>query len=87
MDAEIQYANTERKLLAIVFACQSFSTYLLGRSFTAENDHKLLEMIAIKNLASVPPHLQSSVPIHSARLAASTKTCATYSKEILGLQR
>ena len=33
------------------------------------------------------PHSQSSVPTHSARLAASTKTWATCSKEILGLQR
>ena len=37
-------------LLAIVFACQCFSTYLLGRSFVAESDHKPLEMIAMKNL-------------------------------------
>ena len=34
-DAETRYANIERELLAIVFACQRFSTYLLGRSFTA----------------------------------------------------
>ena len=41
-----------------MFACQRLSTYLLGRSFIAESDHKLLEMIAMKNLANVPPHLQ-----------------------------
>ena len=35
-----------------------FSTYLLGRSFVAESDHKPLEMIAMKNLANVPPRLQ-----------------------------
>ena len=29
MDAETRYTNIERKLLAIVFACQHFSTYLL----------------------------------------------------------
>ena len=34
------------------------SMYLLGRSFIAESDHKLLEMIAMKNLTNVPPHLQ-----------------------------
>ena len=54
-DAE---TNIERELLAIVFACQHFSTYLLGRSFVAESDHKPLELIAMKNLANVPPHLQ-----------------------------
>ena len=58
MEAETRYANIERELLAIVFVCQHFSTYLLGRSFVAESDHKLLEMIAMKNLASAPSHLQ-----------------------------
>ena len=57
-DAETRYANIERELLAIVFACQWFSTYLLGRSFVAESDHKPLEMIAMKNLANAPPRLQ-----------------------------
>ena len=58
MDAETQYTNIERELLAIVFPCQHLSTYLLGRSFIAESDHKPLEMIAIKNLANVSPCLQ-----------------------------
>ena len=53
--AETRYANIERELLAIVFACQQFSTYLLGRSFITESDHKPLEMIAMKNLANMPP--------------------------------
>ena len=57
-DMETRYANIERELLAIVFACQRFSTYLLGRRFIAESDHKPLEMIAMKNLANAPPHLQ-----------------------------
>ena len=58
MDAETRYANIERELVAIIFACQWCSTYLLGRSFIAESDHKLLEMIAMKNLTNVLPHLQ-----------------------------
>ena len=57
-DTETRYTNIERELLAIVFACQCFSTYLLERSFVAESDHKPLEMIAMKNLANAPPHLQ-----------------------------
>ena len=57
-DVETRYANIEKKLLAIAFACQRFSTYLLGRSFIAESDHKPLEMIAMKNLANALPHLQ-----------------------------
>ena len=59
-DAETRYVNIERELLAIVFACQCFSTYLLGRSFVAESDHKPLEMIAMKNLANAPPRLQEN---------------------------
>ena len=58
VDLETRYTNIERELLAIVFACQHFSTYLPGRSFVAESDHKLLEMIAMKNLVNVPPCLQ-----------------------------
>ena len=53
-----RYANIERELLTIMFACQRFSTYLLGRSFIAESDHKLLEMIAMKNLTNALPRLQ-----------------------------
>ena len=57
-DTETRYANIERELLAIVFACQRFNTYVLGRSFTVESDHKPLEMIHLKSLASAPPRLQ-----------------------------
>ena len=39
---QTRYANIERELLAIILACQHFSTYLLGRSFIAESDHKPL---------------------------------------------
>ena len=57
-DTETRYANIERELLAIVFACQWFNTYVLGRPFTVESDHKPLEMIYQKSLASALPRLQ-----------------------------
>ena len=57
-DTETRYANIERELLAIVFACQRFNTYVLGRPFTVESNHKPLEMIHQKSLASAPPRLQ-----------------------------
>ena len=57
-DTEQRYANIERELLAIVFACQHLNTYVLGRPFMVESDYKLLEMIHHKSLASVPPCLQ-----------------------------
>ena len=57
-DTETRYANIERELLAIVFACQQFNMYVLGRPFTVESDHKPLEMTHQKSLASAPPRLQ-----------------------------
>ena len=57
-DTETRYANMERELFAIVFACQRFNMYMLGRQCTVESDHKPLEMIHQKSLASAPPRLQ-----------------------------
>ena len=54
-DTETRYANIERELLAIVFTCQRFNIYVLGRPFTVEADHKPLEMIHQKSLASAHP--------------------------------
>ncbi|MCG8626417.1 MAG: RNA-directed DNA polymerase, partial [Proteobacteria bacterium] len=61
-DTETRYANIERELLAIVFACQRFNTYMLGRQFTVESDHKPLEMIHLKSLASAPPPSSENAP-------------------------
>ena len=55
---ETRYANIERELLAIVFACIRFNTYLQGRRFTVQSDHKPLEMIHLKSMHNAPPHLQ-----------------------------
>ena len=48
----------ERELLVIVFTCQQFNTYILGRNFTVESDHKPLNMIHVKDLANVPSWLK-----------------------------
>ena len=53
-----QYVNTEREMLAAVFRAERFHTYVYGRSFTIESDHKLLESISRKNLAETPARLQ-----------------------------
>ena len=58
IDTETRYANIERELLAIVFSCQWFNTYILGRPFTVESDHKPLEKIHQKSLARARPRLQ-----------------------------
>ena len=57
-DTETRYTNIKRELLAIVFGCKKFHTYLYGRSFVVESDHKPLEMICLKNLISAPVRLQ-----------------------------
>ncbi len=57
-EAEQRYANIERELLAVVFGCTRFHTYLYGADFKVESDHKPLENIQHKSLASTPPRLQ-----------------------------
>ena len=57
-DAERRYANIEREMLAVVYACEKFHNYVYGRHFTVRSDHKPLEMIHLKNLGAAPPRLQ-----------------------------
>jgi hypothetical protein len=51
------YAHIEKELLAIVFATERFHTYVYGRQFTVETDHKPLTAIVKKSLASAPKRL------------------------------
>ena len=56
---ERNYAPLEAEALAIVFACEHFDSYLLGRdSITIHSDHKPLEMIFGKSILSAPKRLQ-----------------------------
>ena len=55
---EQHYANNERELLACVFGAEHFWTYVFGRHFTIESDHRSLEQISMKNLADAPVRLQ-----------------------------
>ena len=57
-DTEKRYANIERELLACVFGAERFHTYIYGKHFTIESDHKPLEMISSKNLTAAPARLQ-----------------------------
>ena len=45
---EQRYANNERELLACVFGTECFRTYVFGRHFTIESNHKSLEQISMK---------------------------------------
>ena len=57
-DCERRYVNIEREMLAVVFGCERFHTFVYGKRFTVESDHKPLEMIHMKNLAAAPQRLQ-----------------------------
>ena len=57
-DTETWYANIKRELLAIVYSCEKFNTYLYRRTFLVETGHKPLEMISMKNLIAAPVRLQ-----------------------------
>ena len=56
--AEQHYSNIERETLALVFGVTRFHTYLFGRHFIIESDHRPLEMICRKSLMQAPPRLQ-----------------------------
>ena len=56
--AEINYAQIEKELLAIVFGLERFEQYVLGRPVKIETDHKPLESIFKKSLISAPKRLQ-----------------------------
>ena len=54
-----RYAQIEKELLAIVFACERFEAYIYGHDrVSIESDHKPLEMIVLKPLSSAPKRLQ-----------------------------
>ena len=56
---ETRYAQIEKELLAIVFACGKFEAYIYGRERVhVETDHQPLETIAVKPLNSAPQRLQ-----------------------------
>ena len=57
--AETCYAQIEKELLSIVFACDRFDAFVYGRDLVnVETDHKPLEAIFIKPLAATPKRLQ-----------------------------
>ncbi|KAK3736764.1 hypothetical protein QZH41_008004 [Actinostola sp. cb2023] len=49
--AETNYAQIEKELLAIVFGCERFNQFTYGREITIHSDHKPLEAIVKKPLA------------------------------------
>ena len=57
--AEKNYAQIEKELLSIVFACEKFHQYVYcQQTVTVESDHKPLEYIWKKPFSKTPPRLQ-----------------------------
>ena len=57
-DTEMRYAQIEKEALALTWACEKFSMYLIGNSFTLETDHKpLISLFGQKNLDALPPQV------------------------------
>ena len=53
-----RYAQIEKKLLAVVFACERFHQYIYSKTVEVHSDHKPLENILKKPLAATPARLQ-----------------------------
>ena len=53
-DTEVNYSTIEKELLAILFFVETFRTYLYGRQFTLETDHRsiIVWLHNVKNLNS-----------------------------------
>lgn len=48
--AETRYVNIDRELLAVVYGCEKFYSYLYGRSLVVKTDHRPLKQIHEKIL-------------------------------------
>ena len=56
---EVKYAQIEKESLAITYACECFSDYLIGKPFHIFTDHKpLVSLLGSKPLDSLPPRVQ-----------------------------
>ena len=57
-ETEHNYAQIEKELLAVVFACKRFDDFVYGRPIEVETDHKPLVTILNKPLCAAPMRLQ-----------------------------
>lgn len=57
-DTEVRYAQIEKELLGLVFACVKFHDYIYGRPVTVETDHQPLITILRKPLHTASVRIQ-----------------------------
>ncbi|XP_046812674.1 uncharacterized protein K02A2.6-like [Lucilia cuprina] len=57
-NSQINYAQIEKELFAIVFGCTRFHQYIYGKNVVVETDHKPLVPLFTKPLYSIPTRLQ-----------------------------
>ena len=57
-DAERNYSQIEKEMLAICFACTKFHQYIYGKCIDVQTDHRPLESILRKPIAKASPRLQ-----------------------------
>ena len=57
-DTEAHYAQIEKEALALTWACEKFSCYILGKHIILETDHKpLVPILSYKHLDNLPPRV------------------------------
>ena len=56
--AEVNYAQIEKEMLAMTYACEKFHPYIYGKQVDVCTDHRPLEAIMKKPIAKAPPRLQ-----------------------------
>lgn len=56
---EQRYAQVEKEALALTWACERFSDFIIGLHFELETDHKpLVSLLGGQALDSLPPRIQ-----------------------------
>ncbi|CAB3983327.1 Transposon Ty3-G Gag-Pol poly [Paramuricea clavata] len=56
---EARYAQIEKEALAVTWACERSSNYIIGKPITIETDHKLLvHLLTNHTIDKLPPRLQ-----------------------------